>query len=167
MDAIMRGLHFLAVLTWIGGMMFQLIALQPFLRLQDISLRLPILFPIVRRFMMMTWSSITLLLLSGSDMVIRVIVDQKVSLGSRLGMLLLLKWMLFGLMLVVFGFLFFRYFFEFRIHYRALLRKPDSKEATQHYQAIEALLPPMRNLTLINLVLGLSIIFVVEFALYP
>ncbi|MBI3352244.1 MAG: hypothetical protein HY036_06670 [Nitrospirae bacterium] len=105
-DAVMRFLHFLGFITWVGGMMFQLVALQPFLKTQELPVRLPLLFPIIRRFLMMTWASITLLLISGSDMLIRVFVEQKVSLVSRLGMLLLLKFMIVGLMFVLFGYLF-------------------------------------------------------------
>lgn len=163
----MRWLHFLGVITWVGGMMFQMVSLHPFLKVQDLPTRLPILFPIIRRFLMMTWSSITLLLISGSDMLIRVLVDQKVSLVSRLGMFLLFKFMLVGLMLILFGILFFGYFFDFRIHYRALLKKPDPKVAAEHYNAIEDLIAPMRNLTIANLVVGLIVILAIEMALYP
>ncbi|MBI1820551.1 MAG: hypothetical protein HYR79_02470 [Nitrospirae bacterium] len=165
-DAVMRFLHFLGFITWVGGMMFQLVALQPFLKTQELPVRLPLLFPIIRRFLMMTWASITLLLISGSDMLIRVFVEQKVSLVSRLGMLLLLKFMIVGLMFVLFGYLFFGYFFDFRIHYRALLRKPEPKEAEQHYHAIEDMLPAMKNLTIVNLVLGFTAILVIEMGLY-
>jgi uncharacterized membrane protein len=166
LDVVMRSIHFLGVITWVGGMMFQLIALQPFLKVQELPQRLPLLFPVIRRFLMMTWSSITLLLISGSDMLIRVFVEQNVSVVSRLGMLLLFKLMLVGLMLILFGYLFFGYFFDFRIHYRALLRKPEPKEAEAHYRAIEDMLPAMRNLTLANLVLGLVVVLVIEMAKY-
>lgn len=166
LDAVMRSIHFLGVITWVGGMMFQLIALHPFLKVQELPQRLPLLFPVIRRFLMMTWSSITLLLISGSDMLIRVFVEQNVSVVSRLGMLLLFKLMLVGLMLILFGYLFFGYFFDFRIHYRALLRKPEPKEAEAHYQAIEDMLPAMRNLTLANLILGLVVVLVIEMAQY-
>ena len=165
-DTLMRFLHILGVVTWVGGMMFQLVSLQPFLKVQDLPVRLPLLFPVIRRFLMMTWSSITLLLISGSDMLIRVIVDQKMSLVTPLGKLLLLKFMLVGLMLILFGILFFGYFFDFRIHYRALLKKPDPKKAEEHYHAIEDMLPSMRNLTIANLILGLGVILVIEYALY-
>ncbi len=167
LDAIMRWLHFLGVIVWVGGMMFQMVSLQPFLKVQDLPTKLPILFPVIRRFLMMTWSSITLLLISGSDMLIRVLVDQKVSPLSRLGMFLLFKFMLVGLMLILFGILFFGYFFDFRIHYRALLKKPAPKEATEHYNAIEDLISPMRNLTIANLVVGLVVILVIEMGMYP
>jgi uncharacterized membrane protein len=166
LDAVMRWLHFLGVITWVGGMMFQMVALQPFLKVHELPERLPLLFPVVRRFLMMTWSSITLLFISGSDMLIRVLVDQKVSLGSRLGMILLVKFMLVGLMLILFGVLFFGYFFDLRIHYRALLKKPDPEKTRDHYQAIEDMIPAMRNLTIANLVVGLAVVFVIEMALY-
>ncbi|MBI1823713.1 MAG: hypothetical protein HY200_01355 [Nitrospirae bacterium] len=166
LDAVMRWLHFLGVITWVGGMMFQLIALQPFLKVHDLPARLPLLFPVIRRFLMMTWSSITLLIISGSDMLIRVLVDQKVSLGSRLGMILLVKFMLVGLMLILFGVLFFGFFFDLRIHYRALLKNPEPGKAREHFQAIEDLLPSMRNLTIANLVVGLVVILVIEMAIY-
>ena len=100
-------------------------------------------------------------------MLIRVLVDQKVSLVSRLGMFLLFKFMLVGLMLILFGILFFGYFFDFRIHYRALLKKPEPKAAAEHYNAIEDLISPMRNLTIANLVVGLIVILVVEMGIYP
>lgn len=167
LDAMMRWLHFLGVITWVGGMMFQMVSLQPFLKVQDLPVKLPILFPVIRRFLMMTWSSITLLLISGSDMLIRVLVDQKVSLVSRLGMFLLFKFMLVGLMLVLFGIIFFGYFFDFRVHYRALLKKPEPKAAAEHYNAIEDLLPAMRNLTIANLVIGLVVMLVIEMGLNP
>jgi uncharacterized membrane protein len=166
-DAVMRWLHFLGVVTWIGGMMFQMISLQPFLKVYDLPARLPLLFPVIRRFLMMIWSSVTLLLISGSDMLIRVLVEQKISLISRVGMLLLFKFMVVGLMLIIFGILFFGYFFDFRVHYRALLKKPPEKESALHYHAIEEMLPAMRNLTIVNLLLGIVVILVVEMALYP
>ena len=147
--------------------MFQMISLQPFLKLQDLPTKLPVLFPVIRRFLMMTWSSITLLLISGSDMLIRVLVDQGVSLGSRFGILLLLKFMLVGFMLILFGILFFRYFFEFRSHYRALLTKPEPLKTAEHYQAIEKILLSMKTLTIVNLLVGLLIILVIETALHP
>ena len=165
-DAVMRFLHFVGVVTWVGGMMFQMVSLQPFLKVQDLPTKLPLLFPIIRRFLMMTWSSITLLLISGSDMLIRVLVDQKVSLVSRMGMFLLFKFMLVGLMLILFGILFFGYFFDLRIHYRSLLKKPDEKIREEHFHAIEEMLPAMRNLTIANLVIGLMVILVIELAIY-
>ena len=83
MDAVMRWLHFLGVITWIGGMMFQMVALQPFLKAQALPARLPLLFPVIRRFLMMTWASITLLLISGSDMLIRVFMEEKTPILRR------------------------------------------------------------------------------------
>ena len=166
MDAVMRWLHFLGVITWIGGMMFQMVALQPFLKAQALPARLPLLFPVIRRFLMMTWASITLLLISGSDMLIRVFMEEKTPILSHLGKLLLLKFMLFGLMLVLFGYLFFGFFFEFRTHYRALLKNPPPEAARDHYNAIEDMLEPMRNLTAANLVVGLVVVLVIELAIY-
>jgi len=166
-NSVMGWLHFLGVVTWVGGMMFQMVSFQPFLKIQDLPTMLPLLFPVIRRFLMMTWSSITLLLISGSDMLIRVLVDQRVSWTSRLGTFLLIKFALVGLMLILFGIIFFRYFFEFRIHYRALLKKPGPQKAAEHYRAIEHILPAMKNLTVANLIVGLVVIFVVEMALNP
>src|ERR1700693_64984 len=166
MDVLMRWIHFLGVVTWIGGMMFQPLSLQPFISRLELRTSLPFLFPVIRRFLMMIWSSITLLLISGSDMMIRVFVEEKVPVVSHLGKLLIFKFMLFGLMFVLFGYLFFGYFFDMRLHYRALLKNPPPDKAQAHYDAIEDMLEPMRNLTVANLVLGLAVLLVIEMAIY-
>lgn len=64
--SLLKFLHLAAAMVWLGGMAFMLFALRPSLSLMESpAQRLPLLAAVLRRFFMLVWAAIALLLLSG------------------------------------------------------------------------------------------------------
>lgn len=66
MYSLLKFLHLAAAMIWLGGMAFMLFALRPSLPLIEApAQRLPLLAAVLRRFFVLVWAAIALLLLSG------------------------------------------------------------------------------------------------------
>lgn len=73
MHALMKFLHVLAAITWLGGVSFMLFALRPAAaELMAPPQRLPLIAQVLRRFFMVVWPAIGVLLLSGLAMLLGV-----------------------------------------------------------------------------------------------
>lgn len=69
MYILLKFLHLVAAILWLGGMAFMLLALRPSLAtLQTPAQRLPLLAAVLRRFFVLVWAAIGILLLSGGYM---------------------------------------------------------------------------------------------------
>lgn len=70
---LMKFLHLLAAIVWLGGVSFMLLALRPALSAQLAPpQRLPLIALVLRRFFALVWPAIGVLLLSGLAMLMRV-----------------------------------------------------------------------------------------------
>ncbi|MES2946399.1 MAG: CopD family protein [Pseudomonadota bacterium] len=73
MSALMKFLHIAAAITWLGGVSFMLFALRPAaVSLLTPPQRLPLIAQVLRRFFLLVWPAIGILLLSGLVMLLRV-----------------------------------------------------------------------------------------------
>ncbi|MEO5660417.1 MAG: DUF4149 domain-containing protein [Polaromonas sp.] len=73
MSALMKFLHLLAAISWLGGISFMLFALRPVAaELLTPQLRLPLIAKILRRFFFLVWLSIAVLSLTGLVMLLSV-----------------------------------------------------------------------------------------------
>ena len=73
MHALMKFLHVLAAIAWLGGVGFMLFALRPAAaELLAPPQRLPLIAQVLRRFFMLVWPAIGILLLSGLAMLLGV-----------------------------------------------------------------------------------------------
>lgn len=73
MPALMKFLHVLAAMAWLGGIGFMLLALRP--AAAELLLppqRLPLIAQVLRRFFALVWASIAVLLLTGLAMLLAV-----------------------------------------------------------------------------------------------
>jgi uncharacterized membrane protein len=69
MYTVIKFLHLVSSIVWLGGMTFMLLALRPALgEVLAPSQRLPLLAGVLRRFFLLVWGAIVLLLLSGGYM---------------------------------------------------------------------------------------------------
>lgn len=69
MYTLLKFLHLIAAIVWLGGMTFMLLALRPSLSLvQAPGQRLALLATVLRRFFVLVWAAIAVLLLSGGYM---------------------------------------------------------------------------------------------------
>jgi uncharacterized membrane protein len=66
MYSLLKFLHLAGAMVWLGGMTFMLFALRPSLPLLETpAQRLPLLAAVLRRFFVLVWAAIAVLLLSG------------------------------------------------------------------------------------------------------
>ncbi|MDO9404535.1 MAG: CopD family protein [Polaromonas sp.] len=73
MPALMKFLHILAAIAWLGGVSFMLFALRPAATAQLAPpQRLPLIAHVLRRFFVLVWPAIGILLLSGLAMLMAV-----------------------------------------------------------------------------------------------
>jgi len=73
MPALMKFLHVLAAIAWLGGISFMLLALRPAaIALLAPPQRLPLIAQTLQRFFWMVWATIVVLLLSGLAMLLAV-----------------------------------------------------------------------------------------------
>lgn len=73
MSAMMKFLHIAAAITWLGGVSFMLFALRPAAAaLLTPPQRLPLIAQVLRRFFLLVWPAIGILLLSGLVMMLGV-----------------------------------------------------------------------------------------------
>lgn len=73
MTALMKFLHIAAAIAWLGGVSFMLLALRPAaVQLLAPPQRLPLIAQVLRRFFMLVWPAIAVLLVSGLVMMLGV-----------------------------------------------------------------------------------------------
>lgn len=73
MPALMKFLHILAAIAWLGGVSFMLFALRPAAgQLLAPPQRLPLIAAVLKRFFLLVWPAIAILLLSGLAMLLGV-----------------------------------------------------------------------------------------------
>jgi uncharacterized membrane protein len=73
MPTLMKFLHLLAAIVWLGGISFMLLALRPAAaELLAPPQRLPLIARVLQRFFTLVWASIALLLLTGLTMLLSV-----------------------------------------------------------------------------------------------
>ena len=73
MPLLMKFLHVLAAIVWLGGIVFMLMALRPVAaQLLEPPQRLPLMAQVMRRFFASVWLSIVILLLTGLVMLLTV-----------------------------------------------------------------------------------------------
>lgn len=73
MPALMKFLHIVAAITWLGGVSFMLFALRPAATaLLAPPQRLPLIAQVLRRFFLLVWPAIAILLVTGLVMMLRV-----------------------------------------------------------------------------------------------
>jgi len=136
MNTLMNFLHVSAAIVWLGGMSFMLFALRPAVMALPPAQRPPLMAQVLRRFFMLVWPSIGLLLVTGLVMLLGVGMRQApVGWHLMLGIGLL--------MFAVFGHL---YFGPFR-RLRAAVEVADWPQAGQRVGQIAKLAP-------LNLALG-------------
>lgn len=105
MPALMKFLHIAAAIVWLGGMGFMLFALRPAVTAQlPPPQRLPLVALVLRRFFVLVWPAIGLLLLTGLSMLMAVGMNNA-PLGWHL---------MFGIGLVMFALFGHLYFGPFR-----------------------------------------------------
>lgn len=128
MNTLMNFLHVSAAIVWLGGVSFMLFALRPAAMALPPPQRLPLLAQVLRRFFMLVWPSIGLLLVTGLVMLLGVGMRQApVGWHLMLGIGLL--------MFAVFGHL---YFGPFR-RLRAAVEAADWPQAGQRVGQIAKL----------------------------
>lgn len=69
---LMLFLHLAAVVTWVGGMAFAYLCLRPAAAQLPPALRLPLWVGVLRRFFVLVWVAIALILVSGTAMLVEV-----------------------------------------------------------------------------------------------
>lgn len=73
MPTLMKFLHLLAAMAWLGGISFMLLALRPVAAgLLAPAQRLPLITQVLQRFFVLVWASIALLFLTGLTMLLSV-----------------------------------------------------------------------------------------------
>ena len=73
MPALMKFLHIISAIAWLGGVSFMLFALRPAaVELLAPPQRLPLITQVLRRFFLLVWPAIAILLVTGLAMLLRV-----------------------------------------------------------------------------------------------
>ncbi|MEK6813252.1 MAG: CopD family protein [Nitrospirota bacterium] len=158
-DALLHVLHVLAAVTWLGGMVFAILALHPVLVTRPIEERIPLIVPVLRRFFILAGSSIAVLAATGAYFYFARLGVSPSLAGSRYGILMTAKFAVTLAMVLVFLRIVFR-------HYAAAsdlarLEQPGSVR----YAEIPAHLKSLTALVRVNLVLGTLVVLIVELAL--
>jgi uncharacterized membrane protein len=146
--SVLKGLHLLAAVLWVGGMAFAVLVLRPSLAVLDPPQRLALLAKVFRRFFLIVWHAMPVLLLTGYAM-----------LFGLLGGFVAANWAvhvmhLFGLVMAG---IFLAIFFGPWRRMRAAL-------AAQDRGAAAAAADTIRNLIRLNLLLGVLTVLVAVWA---
>jgi len=148
--ALLKTLHLLCVILWVGGMVFAHFFLRPSLAELDAPVRLRLMHAVLGRFFNAVLVASTLILVSGAWMIGRS-ARQMVQSGTSFN--LPLEWMVMAvlgvLMLAIFGHLRF-----------ALYPRLSRAVAGQAWPAGATALLAIRRWVLVNLCLGLAIVVV-------
>ncbi len=147
---LLKTAHLLAIVVWVGGMVFAHFFLRPALGTLEPAQRLVLMHDVLRRFFVAVSAAIAVTLVSGAAM-IDVAARQASATGGHL--VIPLGWMLMtalGLVMTgVFGFIRWR-------HFRALQQALLAGQTP----AAAAALAQIRRWVLVNLVLGVTVIVI-------
>lgn len=150
--AALKSVHLLALVAWVGGMVFTLACLRPALAHLDGPLRLALMTDVLRRFLAVVGIAIALMLVSGSWMLWNAV---RVSTAAGLPFNTPLDWLAMitlGLaMIAIFGHIRFNLF-------RLLQRAVQAKDGP----AGAAALGRIRSWMTVNLVIGVLVIVVMR-----
>ena len=150
--AVLKAVHLLAAIAWIGGMFFTLACLRPALGMLDGPLRLRLMGEVLRRFLAIVGVAILLMLISGAWMLMS---TERVSRAAGLAFNLPLDWMaMIGLglaMIAIYG----------HIRYGLFKRLQRAMQA-QDGPAGAAALGAVRRWVGVNLVLGVLAVLVMR-----
>jgi len=136
---ILLALHILAAAAWVGGMLYALVVLRPALRVLEPAARLQIQLITLKRFFLVVWHAMPIMLLTGWAMI-----------GAIGWSMALLPWyvnVMQGLAIIMAGVFLWAYFGPFRRLRRAIRPGPE-------------LLDTIRLLITVNLALGVITIVV-------
>ena len=152
-NAIAVALHVLAAVVWVGGMFFAYLALRPALAEHSALARAHLWAAVFRRFFPWVWASIAVLLVTGFFMVFN-------AFGSfRLTPMFVNLMMALGIvMMLLFVYVVYLPYRQLR-HSVEVNAEPEARKAMNH----------IRVVILVNLILGLIVIFIAAsgaFALY-
>jgi uncharacterized membrane protein len=150
--AVLKALHLLAVVAWVGGMAFVLFCLRPAARVLEPAARVTLMHAALRRFITVVSIAVAAILVSGVAMVA---IAWSAAARAGLAFNMPLDWYTmiaaFFVMLAVF------------VHIRvALFRRLDAAVAAQRWADGAAALGVMRWEVSLNLVLGTFVIFFVR-----
>ncbi len=137
--AVLLAIHVLSSVVWVGGMFYALVVLRPALSVLDAAPRLQIHMLTLKRFFLVVWHAMPLMLLTGWGMI--------VAAGWDMGHLPVYVNAMQGLALVMAGIFLFTYFVPFRRLRRAIRPGPE-------------LLNRIRLLVTANLVLGVVVVLI-------
>ena len=135
-------IHVLSAVIWVGGMFYALVVLRPALSVLDAAPRLQVHMLTLKRFFLVVWHAMPLMLLTGWGMI--------AAAGWDMGHLPISVNAMQGLALVMAAIFLFTYFGPFRRLRRAIRPGPE-------------LLNRIRLLVTANLVLGILVILVATF----
>jgi len=138
-SAIAEALHVVSAVTWVGGMIFAILALRPGLKDLEPPLRLTFFSGVLKRFFLIVWLAVIVILLSGYWLPVHVHVMHAGGL----------------LMCLLFFWLFFRLFLPLR----KAVRNSD-------WKASALLADRLRLLVTINLLLGIAVVVVASTGRY-
>jgi uncharacterized membrane protein len=142
LTASLLAIHVLSAVVWVGGMFYALVVLRPALSVLDAAPRLQLHMLTLKRFFLVVWHAMPLMLLTGWGMII--------AAGWDMGHLPLYVNAMQGLGVVMAGIFLFTYFVPFRRLRRAIRPGPE-------------LLSRIRLLVTANLILGVLVILIATF----
>ena len=150
--AVLKSVHLLALIAWIGGMFFTLACLRPALTVIDGPLRPRLMHEVLRRFFTVVNVAVGLVLVSGVWMLMSAV---RVGRTSGVGFAMPLDWhaMVVGgvVMIAIFG------------HIRfGLFKRLGRAVQAQDGPAGAAALASIRRWVAVNLVLGVAIVVVMR-----
>lgn len=147
---VLKTLHLLAVIVWVGGMVFAHFFLRPALAQLDPAARLQLMHGVLRRFFAAVLVAASVALVTGSWMINHV-ASQTVQAGGRFSMPV--AWMVMaalgGVMALVFAYI-----------RMVLFRQLDRAVTAANWPAGAAALASIRQWVLVNLTLGVVIVLV-------
>jgi uncharacterized membrane protein len=137
--SVLLAIHILSAVIWVGGMFYALVVLRPALGVLDAAPRLQLHMLTLKRFFLVVWHAMPLMLLTGWGMIF--------AAGWNMAHLPMYVNAMQGLALVMAAIFLFTYFVPFRRLRRAIRPGPE-------------LLARIRLLVTINLVLGVVVILI-------
>ncbi len=137
--SVLLAIHILSAVLWVGGMFYALVVLRPALSVLDAAPRLQLHMLTLKRFFLVVWHVMPLMLLTGWAMIF--------AAGWNMGHLPIYVNAMQGLALVMAGIFLFTYFVPFRRLRRAIRPGPE-------------LLNRIRLLVTVNLVLGVLVVLI-------
>lgn len=148
--ALLKTIHLLAAVVWLGGMFFTLFCLHPAAALLPPAERVPVVATALGRFFRMVEVSIVVLLASGAWMVWRVAsTTRRTGLPFNMPLEWLIMAVLGVVMVLIFG------------HIRfALFRRVQRARAAQDWPAAAAALASVRGWVAINMTIGVVVVLV-------